>query len=148
MRYSSGTTKSTVNAVCLLSCSLICVTAVQMWVCLVVKNMHANICRVFFSAWVCTVNVFFRADRRWMFMLCPLEVFHSQNNRHWVFFGRNGCCENPYYAFFFFRWLCGLYAVYIQVCSYIQYCEVIEWTRLWAFISSPEWCYLRWLVPL
>lgn len=52
MRYSSGTTKSTVNAVCLLSCSLICVTAVQMWVCLVVKNMHANICRVFFSVGV------------------------------------------------------------------------------------------------
>lgn len=124
MRYSSGTTKSTVNAVCLLSCSLICVTAVQMWVCLVVKNMHANICRVFFSAWVCTVNVFFRADRRWMFMLCPLEVFHSQNNRHWVFFGRNGCCENPYYAFFFSVGFVGcMLCIYRSVHTY----SIVKW---------------------
>lgn len=78
--------------------------------------------------WVFSVNVFSGLTGDECSCCVPLKCFIVRIIAIECFLGEMVVVKIP--TMLFFRWLCGLYAVYIQVCSYIQYGEVIEWTRL------------------
>ena len=78
-----GTVKSMVNRGWMCSCSLVHVTALQMFASLTVQKMHVNVC--FYCVWEFISNVFrgLCAAVLW-FLLCNVPKCHSNRIKSWA----------------------------------------------------------------
>lgn len=82
----------------------------------------------FFSVWEFTINVFSRLTHDACSCFVPLKCFIIRIIAIECFWGE--MVDMKISTMLFSIGFVGCMLCYIQVCSYIQYGEVMEWTRL------------------